>query len=315
VINSCGAIHLSLPRLNTDIKLPKVFGYNLDEQNPVGCPFSIMEYIHGNTAEEVSQSYSGDHEGIPPKFREKFWGQMATIMVQLASIRVPKIGSIFRSNTDTDLYIVGPMVETGSGPYGSAAEFYRDFPSALGSSLEREGEPVPGQDELLRAFQYIALSLPEPKGNGFGLANYDLNPNNILVDQEFNVLGVIDWDSVVALPDIALYRLPFLMGISCAVPGIVPSHPLEIKRHELGHRFAQIVEAVSQEQTTNRSDTKSRSTSLFTRAGFFSKGALAFRSLVFVKMKQDFVNSEWLQGLQWLGEHDEEEVAKFYFGG
>lgn len=243
--NNCSMARLNPLRLNTDIKVPKVFGYNLDEQNPAGCPFSIMEYIHGNTAEEVSQNYPGQHEGIPPKFREMFWREIATIMVQLASIRLPKIGSIFRSSEDSDSFIVGPLVETGSGPYASAAEFYNDYPLALGNSLQKGGEQVPSQDELLRAFQSIAASLPASERGGFGLVNYDLNPNNILVDQEFNVLAVIDWDSVVAMPDIALYRLPFLMGISCAVPGIVPSHPLETKRHKLSQQSAEVVEVVS----------------------------------------------------------------------
>lgn len=31
-------------------------------------------------------------------------------------------------------------------------------------------------------------------------------------------------------------------------------------------------------------------------------------------MKQDWVNAEWLLGLQWLAEHDEKQVAQFYLG-
>lgn len=270
-----------------------------------------MEYIHGNTAQEVTHAY----EGMPPRFREKFWSQVATIMVQLASVRLPKIGSIYRDSEYSDSFIVGPLVETETGPYVSASEFYRDYPPALGSSLQTEGGPVHGQHELLRAFQTIASSLPT-QGDGFGLVNDDLSPNNILVDHDFNVLAVIDWDCVVALPDIALYRLPFLMGISCAVPGIVPWHPLQIKRNELGRQFAEIVEAVSRRHITdNPSGIMTRPTFHFTRAGFFSKGALAFRSLAFVRMQQDFVNDEWLRGLQWLSEHAEAEVEKFYSEG
>jgi len=53
----------------------------LNDQNPVGCPFSIIEYIHGNTAEDVSRTYPGQHEGIPAPFEEKFWRQLAKIMV------------------------------------------------------------------------------------------------------------------------------------------------------------------------------------------------------------------------------------------
>lgn len=49
-----------------------------------------------------------------------------------------------------------------------------------------------------------------------------------------------------------------------------------------------------------------------TKRGFFSKEAVAFRSLVYVKMRQDFVNMAWVRGLQWLSERSEEEVLEWY---
>lgn len=275
--------------------------------------------IHpGNTAQEVSRTYPGEHEGIPTHFEEKFWRQAAKIMVQLASIRLPKIGSIIRDSSDS--FVMGPLIETGSGPYDSAAEFYADYPLALSKSLGER--PVSWQDELVQAFCSLAASFPPPAprvgdgSNRFGLANYDLNPNNLLVDREFNVLAVIDWDSVVSVPDAALYRFPFLMGVGCAVPGVVDEHPAVMKREQLGRRFAAVVEAVGQEQAGN--DCRGADewpTCLITKSGFFSKEALAFRSLTYVKMKQDWVNKTWLQGLKWLSEHDEMQVARFYLQG
>ena len=54
---------------------------------------------------------------------------------------------------------------------------------------------------------------------GFGFANYDLNPDNVLADGEFNILAVIDWDTgtpLLPVPDTALYRVLSLMGVACA---------------------------------------------------------------------------------------------------
>ncbi|KAK3181218.1 hypothetical protein K4F52_007494 [Lecanicillium sp. MT-2017a] len=301
---------------NTDIPIPRVYAYDLSDQNAVGCPFSILEYINGNTAEEVSRTYPGEHEGIPAQFEEKLWRQVAKIMVQLASIRLPKIGSIIRDGSSS--FVAGPLVETGSGPYDSSAEFYADYPLALSKSLGEQ--PVSGQDELVQAFRLLADSFPSPvarvgdgSAEGFGLANFDLNPNNILVDREFNVLAVIDWDSVVSVPDAALYRFPFLMGVSCAVPGVVDSHPAVMKRERLGRRFAEVVEEVAREQAGNDSrGVNKRPTHLLTKSGFFSKEAVAFRSLIYAKMRQDHVNNTWLQGLKWLSEQSEVQVAQFY---
>lgn len=61
----------------TDIPIPNIFGYEMDEGNAVGCPLILMEYIHGNTAQEVAQSYPGDHEGIQAQLEDSFWRQLA----------------------------------------------------------------------------------------------------------------------------------------------------------------------------------------------------------------------------------------------
>ena len=296
--------------------IPKVHGYDLNDVNPVGCPFSITDYIHGNTAEEVSRAYPGDDD-IPVQFRKKFWWNIAKIMVQLASVRLPKIGSIFRDETRPDSFIVGPLVETGSGPYDSAAEFYADYPMALVRHFRtREREEVEGEEELAIAFRKIAacFAAPPTQGDemdaGFGLANFDLNANNVLVDMEFNVLAVIDWDSVITVPNAGLYRFPFLIDIGSAIPGVFETLPAIIKRQQLSREFAEVVEAAAEQQHDESINT--RQIFRFSLPGFFSKEAVAFRALIFIKMRQDFVNREWLEGLKWLSQHDEAALGKFY---
>ncbi|KAL8627720.1 hypothetical protein Q9189_006587 [Teloschistes chrysophthalmus] len=307
-------------RQNTTIPIPNVYGYDLDE-NPVGCPFIFMEYIHDNTAEEVSRTYPGEHEGIPAQFEDKFWRQCAKIMVQLASIRLPKIRSIMRDSAGSESFVVGPLVDTLSGPYNSTAEFYADYPLALSKSLEEGELPISGQEELVHAFRSLAASFlppttqtPQSLAEGFGLLNYDLGPNNIIVDRDFNVLAVIDWDSVVMVPDAALYRFPYFMGVDCASPGVVDTRPAVIKRLERGQRFAEVAEAVGQEQAgDDHEEAKKLGTFLPQKANFFCNESIACRSLAFVKMKQDWVNHSWIQGLRWLKEHDEAEVVQFCY--
>jgi hypothetical protein len=172
---------------------------------------------------------------------------------------------------------------------------------------------------LVQAFRSLAASFPpttartDGSAADFGLANYDLNPNNILVDQEFNILAVIDWDSVAAVPDAALYRFPFLMGVSCAIPGVVDTHPAVMKRQQLGLLFAEVVETVAWEQSgADSKDANKRRAFRLTKAGFFSKESMAFRSLIYVKMRQDWVNHTWLQALEWLSEHNDAEVEELY---
>ncbi|KAI4252329.1 MAG: hypothetical protein LQ352_004357 [Teloschistes flavicans] len=307
-------------RQNTDIPIPKVYAYDLND-NPIGCPFFIMEYIFGNTAEEVSRSYPGDHEGIPAQFEDKFWRQYARIMIQLASIRLPKIGSIIRNSADTESFAVGPLVETNSGPYDSAAEFYADYPLVLSARLGEGELPASGQKELIKTFHSLVASFSPPpamqarKGSvaGFSLLNYGLSPNNIIVDRDFNVLAVIGWDSVITVPDAALSRFPYFMGIDCAIPGFVDTHPTMIKRQQIGQRFAEVVEAVGQEQAGNDGVAAAEwRTFLPTKTSFISRESLACRSLEQIRMQQDWLNHSWIRGLRWLKEHDEAEIAQFY---
>lgn len=191
---------------NTDIPIPKVYAYDLHDQNGVGGAT-----LHRSRREPIL----ADHEGIPAPFVEKFWRQVAKVMIQLASIRLPKIGSIIRNEEDPGSFTVGPLVITGSGPYDSTSEFYADYSVALSKSLSEMGWQVDGQEELIQAFQSLATSFyptaraRDSSAADFGPAKYDLGPNNILVDPEFNVLAIIDWESVATVPDAALYRLRF----------------------------------------------------------------------------------------------------------
>ena len=297
--------------------IPKVHAYELNQVNPVGCPFLIADYVHGNTAEEVSRAYPGDYTGIPPQFQRKFWRNLARIMVQLASVRLPKIGSIFRDEARPSSFVVGPLVETGSGPYDSSADFYADYPVALINHFRtKEPQKVDGEEELAFAFRKLAARFSgtpreqDRPERDFGLANYDLDMHNVLVDMEFNVLAVIDWDSVWTVPNAGLHWFPRLMGISYAIPGVVPTNAALIKRQQLSRRFAEIVEAVARQERDEGTNTKG--SFLFTVAGFFSTEAVAFRAINHLKQRQDWVNSEWLEGLKWLSKHDEAALANFY---
>ena len=254
---------------------------------------------------------------------KSFGAKLAEITIKLAAIRMPKIGSIIRDPVDQRSFVVGPLNETGSGPYASAADFYADYPLALSKRLANGAEPVDGQSELVGAFRSLAASFPPPAARNvnegtagdFGLANFDLNPNNVIVDRQFNVLSVIDWDTVVAVPDAALYRIPPLMGLGFAVPGVVAERPAERERQRCGREYTGVVEDVGREMSRNGGEgVNKRRNFLLTESAFFSKEAVAFRLLIMIRQQQDFVNRRCVEGLKWLSEHDEAAVAQFYLG-
>ncbi|OAA70627.1 Aminoglycoside phosphotransferase [Cordyceps fumosorosea ARSEF 2679] len=320
---------MAFVRQNTDIKAPQVHGFDLDIDNDVGCVFVLMDYIPGSTAEAVSRLYNpGDDEGaIPAQFRDRFWRQLAGIMARLASVRLPKIGSIYRESSNPGAFATGPIAETLSGPYDSAAAFYLDYPLRLARRLAIGKPALEGQDALLRAFtRVVAASFIRPTRSvdeegaedeedecgGFGLANYGLGPSNVLVDAEFNILGVIDWGSVMALPEAALHRFPRRMGVDAAIPGWsgedADVSEVERERWDRGHRFAKAVE-----RQARHDEDDDCVVFPFTAAGFYSREAVAFRALAEMRSRQGArVSEAWVWGLDWLAEHNDEELARFY---
>lgn len=46
----------------------------------------------------------------------------------------------------------------------------------------------------------------------FGLTNLDIGTNNVLVNENFDIVAVIDWDSVVTAPGAVLHQFPWCIG-------------------------------------------------------------------------------------------------------
>lgn len=53
------------------------------------------------------------------------------------------------------------------------------------------------------------------------MVNLDLGGNNIPIDNDSNILGLIDRDSLISAPDAAAHRLPFPMDLEEQVKYLV----------------------------------------------------------------------------------------------
>lgn len=57
---------MALLRERSEVKVPKVFGYELADNNPVGRAFVLEECVPGNVAMDLDGGY-GCHQGVIPK--------------------------------------------------------------------------------------------------------------------------------------------------------------------------------------------------------------------------------------------------------
>jgi hypothetical protein len=213
--------------------VPEVYHYDLNRNNSIGAPFIMMSYIHGNAASELRLQ-----KDCPPRlFRtpeqdRTFRRQMADIQIELAAIQFDRIGSLYE---DGDSFTIGPEPETGDGPWDTAADYYRSWMRHLVEVAERDADPevkkkpsfnLP-QSFLPLMHQYsIGLTSCGP----FRLVNRDFGAHNLLVDDNFNIVGLIDLDGVMAAPIDLVAQFPTLTGLDRETPGHKETKPAAIER-------------------------------------------------------------------------------------
>ncbi|KAL2043134.1 hypothetical protein N7G274_004194 [Stereocaulon virgatum] len=191
---------IHLVRERTNVPVPAVYGYNVHPDNAVGASFMLMECLPGNTAMNIDPD-------IPPRHRVSFFADMARFQTAISSIQFPKIGSIIRLQDGT--YDIGPIPKLG-GPFNTATECL----TALADNV-KFGCPIEGMraicgdssDEIaahIRDFtvrlKSLAASIPTRNHGAFPLCHIDFGHHNVIVDDDYNALGAIDWEHACTLP-------------------------------------------------------------------------------------------------------------------
>jgi hypothetical protein len=215
--------------------VPELFAHNADPANEVGVAYMLLEYIHGTTAAELREI----HGTAPatygtPEQDHKFRKQMAKIQAEVLSFTFPLIGSLYYSEDKSSFYI-GPSLETGKGPWKTSTDYYRDLADHRLKNAAARGVP--------RAKDSPAFALPvllnhlmtihsEEHTGPFRLINRDFGAHNILVDNDFNIVGVVDFDGVMAGPLEMAAQYPVLSCMTLEPPGVVQTNPHVLARIE-----------------------------------------------------------------------------------
>jgi hypothetical protein len=155
------------------------------------------------------------------KFRE----QMAQIQATVASIRFPKIGSLYHDPV-TDEFYIGPELQTGRGPWISSTQYYDDLVDHLLKSASTSDELKQSQSFMLPSILGHLMRIHQEEESGpFRLTNRDFGAHNILVNDNFDIVGVIDFDGVLAAPLEAVAQYPILSFLDVDPPGVVYTAP------------------------------------------------------------------------------------------
>ena len=191
---------IKLVREFTSIPVPEIYGYSADT-DLIGAPFILMEALQGNAAVNLNNRL------IPPEHKASFYRSLAEYQTEMSSITLPKIGSPIRNPDGT--YDVGPLPRLG-GPFSTETEYLRAWakhtPFFGGTSGLKEMCGIYG-DEILSGVLAFPQRVSELAGKiairdhgPFPLIHPDFFHSNIIVDDSWKVLGVIDWEYAQSAP-------------------------------------------------------------------------------------------------------------------
>ncbi|KAJ5943995.1 hypothetical protein N7516_004163 [Penicillium verrucosum] len=193
--------HSSLP-------VPRVFAYDFDENNSVSAAFILMEVLPGTVAMDALGGYEAHRGVIPKEYRQNFYRSVAKC--HLTSLRLPKIGTIVRNHEGG--YECGPLPGIG-GPFDTATAFFNAWADSVKFKLDKETitqmmqrSPIPAEqmvaiiENFPSQIKAIASRLSLCNEGPFPLAHDDFLHSNIMVDENFDVTGIIDWEGACTVP-------------------------------------------------------------------------------------------------------------------
>lgn len=199
---------------NTCIPSPKIFDWacESDPRNPLGVGYILMEKLDGNPL---------DWQAANPQQREKIMHQLVDIFLEIERHPFDAIGSLLASVDDTIAVhgLAHPSTfRVGNGPLGPFSSSLEGSQAILESYLAMiasgEIDPCFPVDVYLvhRFRQEITRTLFEDdRGDQFFLKHPDDKGDHILVNDSFDIVGVIDWEWTQTVPKAEAFCSPCMM--------------------------------------------------------------------------------------------------------
>jgi hypothetical protein len=170
-------------REHTTIPVPEVYGYNLEMDNQVGFRYIFLQALPGRSPQESLP------QSVPDQYKHKVYSQFADYKIQLSRLRLPRIGSPL------------PIENTAGGQGSSAADFFINKYTAEYMKVTRTCDDTDDWFIYWLRLQAVPAML-EPTFNygPFPLHHEDLGFTNVLLDDEYNISGIIDWSGARSVP-------------------------------------------------------------------------------------------------------------------
>ena len=180
----------------TAVPVPKVYYYQLQsEDDTAGASFIVMEKLPGR-ALEWNEANSEQ--------REKIMEQLATIFLELEKHPFEKTGSIISTKSGFDIgpHAQLPFFESPTSRLGP----WSDLNNAYLATIQRQLQAIDSKEiaslpeENRGFFKWLLSALPsllsstKTATGPFYLKHFDDKGDHILIDEQYNITGIIDWE-------------------------------------------------------------------------------------------------------------------------
>jgi aminoglycoside phosphotransferase (APT) family kinase protein len=195
----------------TTVPAPKVYGGAFDSNNPVKSPYIFMEKIKGISLFEAL------YKGLDKDCLHNTLRQLADVRKTLSQHPFSKIGSLSMVDDETGSYGVDSQVslsrheefihryQSWAGPYFSSMNYYANLHQIAWQQCQTFSYVKSSKDMVERwnIHTYAGSLIPSFVGEDSGkyyLAHTDLDGQNIMVDEDGSITGIIDWEFASTLP-------------------------------------------------------------------------------------------------------------------
>ncbi|KGO77564.1 Aminoglycoside phosphotransferase [Penicillium italicum] len=200
---------------HTTIPVPFILHWGTKDENPLGLgPFIIMEYIdHVMDLSDVLNTPGfaiKDRPILDPNIDiaklELLYGQFADILLQLSTLQLPMIGSLAQIDDFTWEVAQRPLSYSANELHHPTLIHWQIFTS----STHQQNDAVDSADDCRRRYIARLLFCKLAKEGRFTTSSTnlgpfnvwcdDLRPSNVLINENLQIVGVVDWEFTYAAP-------------------------------------------------------------------------------------------------------------------
>ena len=192
---------------------PRAFAYGIagEENNKVGVSYILMEELAGRTS-----NLQGPHgkRSSDEKDKERVWNGLANILIELKRHPFSKAGSLLPGSLPSKPIVSAVaserfLVLSPAGPFATASDYYTSFVEQ-NMALIADGQlftafPVNAYLVFLFLKSQFQELAPKPNcnietGEQFYIKHVDDKGDHLMVDDELNIVGIIDWQMARVVP-------------------------------------------------------------------------------------------------------------------